>query len=70
MIGFGTVILACIITFGILWIKISIDMRKEEQEKERIKKEREEKIRELNQSVKDGKWLFPAEEYYYLCRDN
>ena len=70
MIGFGTVILACIITFGILWIKVSIDMRKEEQEKERIKKEREEKIRELNQSVKDGKWLFPAEEYYCLCRDN
>ncbi|MGM9791504.1 MAG: hypothetical protein ACI3Y4_03775 [Candidatus Cryptobacteroides sp.] len=67
-IGFG--ILAIIITFGFAWIMASIDLRKKEREKERIKKEQEEKIRELNQSVKDGKWEFPAEEYYCLCRDN
>lgn len=68
--GLGVGLLAMVITFGILWIKVSFDLKKEEQEKENKRKAQEKAIQELNKTVIEGRWEFPAEKYYYLCRDS
>lgn len=62
------------IAFLIILIKRSAKKEKEEREKkrqilelERLQKEQE--INRLNQSGKEGKWKFPAEEFYRRCSE-
>ena len=62
------------IAFLIILIKRNVKKEKEEREKERqiLELERLQKnqeINELNQSGKEGKWKFPAEEFYRRCSE-
>lgn len=75
--GEGFLMLAAGIFLLVFAIKIEIDtrrkMKKQEAERARKKLEEERKWqrhKEINQRVKEGKWVFPAEDFYRKCREN
>lgn len=43
---------------------------KKKKEQEAEQKAEEARIQEINNNAKNGKWEFPSEKYYCLCRDN
>lgn len=63
-IGF---VLVAIPIWATIWARSKA--KKQEESKKIEEARKRERIDNLNKQVKDGKWVFPVEKFYQLCRD-
>lgn len=63
-------VVGCIILLVVLVILSNRDAKKEQEEKKEAQERRDEKLNQELQELKDGKWPFPVEKFYRLCRES
>lgn len=73
--GYVELLLGCVLVALPIWGYFGgKKIQEEEKRKEEVKKleetRKQQKIHELNQQVKDGRWIFPAGKFYQLCNDS
>ena len=75
ILGYLEILVGC---FGLFIVyccaSATKEQKKEEKRQEEAKKieeaRKQERIDKLNQQIKDGEWVFPAEKFYQLCYDS